>query len=236
MFRNNGESSNESTNAESNSSFSISPTSAYFISAGGSKTFYVDSKSEWQISVKPNYWGNLTKTGNQLTLTVNPNNDSSPRSDYFCIKSNGIERRVSITQEGSSSKNNKNVTGDINKVWVDYNATDSYGNYGMKIHIKFDIYGMLNRKGSAAAYFYYSNGEPLRDTNGQYRTTDGNVATHVEFTPIYENCTYNDLTIFMPVSELHLSKSASCYFTISIWNDKDEVVASSDKTFFNTNY
>ena len=104
----------------------------------------------------------------------------------------------------------------------------------MKIHVKFDINGMLNRRGQAAAYFYYTNGNPLKDTNGRCSTSNGNVATHVDFTPNYENCTFNDLSIFMPYSELHMNKSASCYFTISLWCGNNEVTQS-DKTYFDIN-
>ena len=90
---------------------------------------------------------------------------------------------------------------------------------------------MLNRSGQAAAYFYCPNGTPIKDTNGSNRTSDGNVATHVNFTPNYENCTFNDLAIFMPYSELHLSRTTSCYFTISIWNGNNEVTQSGRNSF-----
>lgn len=101
--------------------------------------------------------------------------------------------------------------------------------------VKFDINGMLYRTGLVAAYFYNSNGNALRNTNSSYRTTDGNVATHVNFTPNYENCTFNDLSIFMPYSELHLSRTTSCYFTVSIWNGNNEV-AQSERNSFHLTY
>ena len=105
----------------------------------------------------------------------------------------------------------------------------------MKIHIKFDINGMLNKRGQTAVYFYYTNGNPLKDTNERFCTLDGNVATQVDFTPNYENCTFNDLSIFMPYSELHQSKSASCFFTISIWNGNKEITQS-ERIYFELTY
>jgi len=213
----------------------VNPTSTSFSSSGGSQTIYIDTNTDWNISVNTNSWGHLTKNGNQLTLRVDANSSTSQRTDYFCIKAGSIEKRINITQSGSSSNSynstSSRVSGSIRNIWIDHNVSDSYGNKGMRIHVKFDINGMLNRTGQAAAYFYYANGNPLRDTNGSNRTSDGNVATHVNFTPNYENCTFNDLSIFMPYTELHLSQTTSCYFTISIWNGNTEVAQSGTNSF-----
>ena len=211
----------------------VIPTNTTFTSSGGSQTIHIDTNSDWSISVNTNSWGHLTRNGNQVILRVDQNTSSSQRTDYFKIKAGNIERTINITQAGvsNSSYNPNKVSGSIRNIWVDHNVTDSYGNSGMRIHVKFDINGMLNRSGQAAAYFYYSNGTPIKDTNGSNRTSDGNVATHVNFTPNYENCTFNDLAIFMPYSELHLNRTTSCYFTISIWNGNNEVTQSGRNSF-----
>ncbi len=214
----------------------VSPSNLYYTSSGGSQTLSVETNSNWIVSVNTDNWGHLSRSGNQLIIRVDANNSSASRTDYFCVKSDGIERRVNITQEGVSSySTSSNVTGTIRKVWVDHNVSDSYGNKGMKIHIKFDINGMLNKRGQTAVYFYYTNGNPLKDTNERFCTLDGNVATQVDFTPNYENCTFNDLSIFMPYSELHQSKSASCFFTISIWNGNKEITQS-ERIYFELTY
>ena len=156
------------------------------------------------------------------------------RTDYFEISSGSETIRVDISQEGKEDigeVSSSNVSGTIRNVWVEHNVSNSNGNKGMRIHVNFDINGMLNRRGQAAAYFYFSSGNPLKDTNGLCCTSNGNVATHVDFTPNYENSNYNDLLIFMPYSELHLDKSASCFFTVSIWAGSKEV-EQSDKTYF----
>lgn len=225
------------SNSMSQVYLNVSPINATFPSSGGSENIHIDTNSEWSISVNTNSWGHLTRHGNQLILKVDQNTSSSQRTDYFKIKAGNIERTINITQAAvsNSSYNSNRVTGSIRNIWVDHNVTDSYGNYGMRIHVKFDINGMLNRTGLVAAYFYNSNGNALRDTNSSYRTTDGNVATHVNFTPNYENCTFNDLSIFMPYSELHLSRTTSCYFTISIWNGNNEV-AQSERNSFHLTY
>ena len=214
----------------------VSPSEVSFTSSGGSKTIYIESNSDWIVSINTADWGHLSRSGDNLILQIDANYSSSSRTDYFCIMADDIEKKVHIIQEGTSPNNSiTEVSGIIRSIWVDHNISDSYGNNGMKIHIKFDINGMLNRRGQAAAYFYYTNGNPLKDSNGRCSTPNGNVATHVDFTPNYENCTFNDLSIFMPYSELHMNKSASCYFTISLWCGDNEITQS-EKTFFDISF
>ncbi len=214
----------------------VSPSEVSFTSSGGSKTIYIETNSDWSVSIGTADWGHLSRSGDNLTLQIDANYSSSSRTDYFCIKADGIEKRINIFQDGTSSRNSTTeVSGTVRSIWVDHNVSDSYGNRGMKIHVKFDINGMLNRRGQAAAYFYYTNGNPLKDTNSRCCTSNGNVATHIDFTPNYENCTFNDLSIFMPYSELHMNKSASCYFTISLWCGGNEVTQS-EKTYFDINF
>jgi hypothetical protein len=74
---------------------------------------------------------------------------------------------------------------------------------GMRIHAKFDARNLKGKECRVNAYFYYSSGKPLKDSNGKFKTTDGNVATHEKFTPSYASSTFNDFKIFMPYSELH---------------------------------
>ena len=216
-----------------NSFLTISSTSVYFNYEGGSKTILVSSSDSWDISTNTNEWGHLYRENDKLILTIDANNSNEARTDYFEISSGTLTRRVNITQDGrpNTLRNHEQVTGCIRNIWVDHNVSDSYGVKGMRIHVKFEINGMLNRAGEAAAYFYYSNGSPLRDKNNSYCTSDGCVATHVNFTPNYENCTFNDLTIFMPYNEMHLSRTTSCYFTISIWNGNEEITSSERQPF-----
>lgn len=218
---------------------SVSSTSLSFESTGGTKSITIQSNTDWNISVKPASWVRLTRNGNTLTLSVGKNVSKEKRSDYFIIKAEDKTVKVTITQSGSwnlvvpdlNTSNSDLVSAWFTRIWVDHNVYDSYGNKGMRIHVKFDVNGMLNKRGQAAAYFYFENGNALKDYNNNYRTGDGHVAHHTDFTPNYKNCTYNDLTIFMPYDELHISGSASCYFTISIWNGNKEIATSSKQYF-----
>ncbi len=126
-----------------------------------------------------------------------------------------------------------NVTGSITKVWTEHNAYQN-NTYGMRIHVKFNVYNMLNRTGSCAAYFHFSDGTPLNDYNGKYKTSDGKVSVGKNFTPNYQNCTFNDLQLFIPYSELHMGVSASLYYMVVIWDGQKEI-ARSCKYSFNYN-
>ena len=222
---------NISQEGKKETEFSVSKTSLTFSAGGGSETIFVEGGSDWWVFVYPNSWVHLSRDGNTLALKVDPNYSRYGRSDYFSLKSGNTIIRVDISQEGKGQSQGTIVTGNVTKVWVEHNVIDSYGNKGMIIHVKFDINGMLNKTGQCAAYFYSSNGNPLKDSNQKYRTSNGNVATHVDFTPDYQNSTFNDLAIFMPYSEFHLSQNTSCYFTISLWNGNNEVARSSKYYF-----
>lgn len=94
----------------------------------------------------------------------------------------------------------------IQKVWVDHNQyQDSVK--GMRIHVKFDVDNFKDTKGRVVAYFYTKNGNPLKDTNGSYKTTTGDVSavSHI-FQPSYVNTVYQDFKFFMPYQELHMAR------------------------------
>lgn len=78
----------------------ISSTSANFSFEGGLKTFTVTSSYPWEIETKPSY-GNISKTENQIVLKYNTNYSTSPKTDYFTIKSGNKKIRVDITQSAA---------------------------------------------------------------------------------------------------------------------------------------
>lgn len=196
-----------------------------FPSSGGSQSITINSSNEWSFGMSTYYsWAHLTRDGNQIRVHVGENTSPNQRTDYFTIKSGDSEKRIKILQHA-------NVSAYINEVWVERNAYDSYGNKGMMIHVNFDVKGMLNQTGQVAVYFYGLDGNPLKDKNDVYCTSEGNVATHVDFTPNYENCSFKDMSIFMPYDELHTKRTKSCYFNILLWNGDSEI-ARRDKNYF----
>lgn len=206
-----------------------------FSSSSGSKRITISCSSSWYVSVNPYSWGHISRDGNNLIYRVEANKSNKSRDDYIVIKSGSLEKKITVTQYGTYSSNSNNysstyVTATIKRVWVNHNVYED-GKYGMRIHVNFSVNGMYNRTGQVAVYFYYANGNPIRDTNYNFRTVDNNVAVSRDFKPRYSNSNYSDFEIFMPYDEIHVYRTSSCYFTISIWNGNTEVT-SSNKTSF----
>ncbi len=88
-------------------------------------------------------------------------------------------------------------------LWIDYDVTES-GQVGMRIHAKFTTYSMLNMDSYLALYFTDKNGGALRDKNGKFASSDGNVAAYREMKPRYDPADYDDFTVFMPYDEFDL--------------------------------
>src|SRR5205085_1687378 len=93
----------------------------------------------------------------------------------------------------------------FDKIWVDYDITED-GSKGMRIHVKFTTYEMLNTDAYLAIYFEYDNeaATTLKDKNSKYNSTDGDVAVYKSIKPQYDPAVYDDLQLFMPYNELDL--------------------------------
>ena len=109
--------------------FSISSNSAQFGSNGGRKTFYIDSNKSWEISALPAHWGHLSRSNNELTLTVDANSSATDRVDYFLLKSGNKTLRVDVRQSGetifsiSSNKVNFERNGGVKTFSVSSNTS-----------------------------------------------------------------------------------------------------------------
>ncbi len=93
----------------------------------------------------------------------------------------------------------------FDKIWVDYDVYDG-GDKGMRIHVKFSAYNMLYMDAYVAVYFEYNDelGGTLKDKNGKFNSTAGDVAVYKSIRPEYDPAVYEDLQIFMPYNELDL--------------------------------
>ena len=80
------------------------------------------------------------------------------------------------------------------------------GEKGMRVHAKFSVKYGKGIACSMIAYFYYddSDNTPLKAGDANYRTRDGNVSAHTNFTPGYDPAVYNDLQIFVPYDALNM--------------------------------
>ena len=113
---------------------------------------------------------------------------------------------------------------EVKNTWVDHNVYEG-GQKGMRVHLQLEVANCLQQKITVGLYFYFSNGEALKDFNQSYRTTSGNVYAGESDTPTFDCCKYNDFPIFMPYSELHLKggKKHSLKCDCVIWKNHEEI-------------
>lgn len=84
----------------------------------------------------------------------------------------------------------------------------------------------------AVAYFYTSEGVPLKDYNNLYNTSGGTVASTVDFKPGYDVAVYNssqvDFNINLPYTELHLPQGFyHLQYKVVLFDNKWTQIASS---------
>lgn len=107
----------------------------------------------------------------------------------FSLKNNGLKMfRPSAT---------------FKAIWIDYDVTEGKRD-GMRIHLKFTTYAMKGVDGYLAIYFLDEDGNKLQDTNGRFNSSAGDVAVYYPIRPNFPTTDYNDLSVFMPYSELDL--------------------------------
>lgn len=91
---------------------------------------------------------------------------------------------------------------------------------GTLIHSAFSIENCLNDHCGLIAYFYKQSGEPLKDINNNYKDSEGNVSVGSEFSPAYDNATYEDFALFLPYDELDIREKGKhdLKFYVSLYN------------------
>jgi hypothetical protein len=91
----------------------------------------------------------------------------------------------------------------FDSIWVDYDIKED-GVLGMKIHLKFTAYGMKDMDAFVAIYYTYNDemAGVLKDKNNKFVSSSGDVALYKSIKPAYDPAVYDDLTLFMPYSEL----------------------------------
>lgn len=116
----------------------------------------------------------------------------------------------------------------LENIDCEYNVTNSNNQKGMKILLSFTINNAKNKNCRASAYFYYKDGDALKDFNNLYKTTDGKVASGSDFSPLYDNTSFTKLEIFLPYDELEMQDGEhKLKYKVSIWSeDRKELIQS----------
>ena len=194
--------------------------------ASGQITYKVATDADSYEVTSLSSWFKVIAQGTEsFTISYEENPKRTERTDWFKVKAEGMEVKINLTQAAQKS------TAQIETVTVEH---DVYENdvKGMKIHLKFSVQNMKGFKGRCVAYMYYEDGTPLKDTNGSYRTTDGQCSFGKDFTPSYDRSTFNDFVIFVPLKELEADKGEhNMKFSCTIWDkssDSSTSIAHSD--------
>lgn len=106
-------------------------------------------------------------------------------------------------RQNYNNPGNRNPTGKVERVWVDYDVTEE-GQFGMRIHVKFTAQNMKGVDSYMGIYFEKEDGSRLTSSDNKFQSKAGDVAAYRSLKPGYDETVYNDLTVFMPYSELHL--------------------------------
>lgn len=150
-----------------------------------------------------------------------------------------VKKNPSKTNPGNGNLGNSNTgnlgTGNVNKpkkvattkfekVWVEHNVMKE-GLKGMRIHAKFDINYLQNEECKMIAWFYFKNGNILKDFDKKYYTTSGQVSVHRTFKPKYERTTFTDLSMFIPYDQLHCTGTGKydLKFMVGLHNSRKAV-------------
>ncbi len=192
----------------------------------GQITYKVDTDADsYEITSLSSWFKVIAQGTESFTISYEENPKRTERTDWFKVKAEGMEVKINLTQAAQKS------TAQIETVTVEH---DVYENdvKGMKIHLKFSVQNMKGFKGRCVAYMHYEDGTPLKDTNGSYRTTDGQCSFGKDFTPSYDSSTFNDFVIFVPITELEAGKGKhDMKFQCLIWDkssDDSREIARSD--------
>lgn len=210
-----------------------SSTSLYFNSGGSTSTITVSTDgASFDVSLLPSWCSVVNKTNNSFQI-VCQSNSGAVRKDWFKVKSDDKEVRIEVEQAAGA----KTPSAEFGSIRVVHNVFENpyniFSRKGMQIYINFSVSGMLNKQGDCVVWFYFENGNILKDYNGAYRASDGQVATSSRFKSTYENARWDNFVIFMPYDELHLSRgSHSLKFKIGLFDHNDRQMETSDYIIF----
>lgn len=194
--------------------------------ASGQITYKVATDADSYEVTSLSSWFKVIAQGTEsFTISYEENPKRTERTDWFKVKAEGMEVKINLTQAAQK------ITGQIEDVTVEHDVYED-GVKGMKIHLKFSVQKMKGILGRCVAYMYYEDGTPLKDTNGSYRTTDGQCSFGKDFTPSYDSSTFNDFVIFVPLTELEAGKGKhNMKFSCTVWeksSDNSNSIARSD--------
>ena len=186
------------------------------VSTNESGGYYITGEPSWCTVVEKQPYG--------FTLEYTPNPTKQSRSSSFDVVSNssGDRVRVYVSQEATISE----VVFENVRVINDDQLSDGKG---MTVEFKMTTKNLGGKNCRAVVYFYDSNGNSLKDTNGRYNSSDGQVCSGEDFKPSSNSSRYTSFNISIPYKEFHLpgSGSKTVKYRIIAW-DGNEIVSKTE--------
>lgn len=200
--------------------------STSFDADGGSKTYNISTDgSDWYAYDVPDFCQITNRGYNSLTLRCNTNTAPHERKGTMKIICGDKCVQIGVFQEAGKSI-------EINRVWADFNLEESGAN-GLMIHVDFSATDIEQHSLNVVAYFEYSTGTPLKDTDGNYRASDGRIAVEKTVTAQFDYSQWGDFKLFMPYSQIHTpSGNHSLRFYVQIYDKTTGVQETSGYTDF----
>ena len=199
------------------------------------RTYEVTTDWEtFEVSGLPDWIELYSQSDGSFSLRISSNNSIHERSGRVLVKAGGMTVPIYIDQEADENA----VYGEIKRTWENdaLRGTGIFATNGKEIHLEFDVWNLLGKDCEAVAFFEFSTGQRLDDTNGQYRSSDGQVAALTKFRPAYEWTTYHDLTLYIPYAEMHLAPGQhNLRYIVQIFSGPGELVCSTDYIYCTVN-
>ncbi len=109
---------------------------------------------------------------------------------------------------------------EIKQVWVEHNVYKN-NRKGMQIHVNFQVDRLKGKQIEVAAYFHFDNGTKLKDSDGQFKTRDGQVCAYSRMEPSYDSSTWEDFKLFLPYQQLHVTDGVKhqLKFNVFVWDN-----------------
>lgn len=191
-------------------------------------SIYTDHPDGYTVTDLPNWIRVKEKSKGSLTLSYDKNNSDYSRDSYFYVKAGNKSVKVYCKQNGPDNTIRITSVTQTHDVW-------NNGKKGMNIKVYFDAIGFQGKPLDINVYFYYSNGNPLKDYNKNYYTSDGNVSASQRYTPSSNNVS-SSVTIFMPLDELHITTKGrhDLKFFSSIFQGSKQWASSTYYNFYYT--
>jgi hypothetical protein len=168
---------------------------------------------------------NMMKKKEVVTVSPTPTASPSASTSPSASPSPSASKSASPTPRPSETpQSNLNAKTKFEKVWVDYNVKED-GENGMRIHVRFEVTGMEGVDSYLMVYFEKDDGTQLTTSSSLYGSKDGRVAAKKALKPGYDVTVYKDLDVFMPYSELNLTKGKyNLKMDIDVADDDENLV------------